>query len=72
QIFTTQFSSVRFSMGCNRVDMDQVEESKLGTEALDRGDYATAHVHYDNAIRLVPTNANCYLDKADVFYKEHK
>ncbi|GMT09223.1 hypothetical protein PFISCL1PPCAC_520, partial [Pristionchus fissidentatus] len=49
-----------------------VAEKNLGNEAYKKKDFAEAHVHYDKAIELDPTNATFHSNKAAAFFEEGK
>lgn len=49
-----------------------IQEKNLGNEAYKKKDFGTAHVHYDKAIELDPTNATFYNNKAAAFFEEGK
>ncbi|XP_065660585.1 stress-induced-phosphoprotein 1 isoform X2 [Hydra vulgaris] len=47
-------------------------EKELGNNAYKKCDFVTAHIHYDNAINLEPTNILYLNNKAAVFFEEEK
>ncbi|KAI3422130.1 Hsp90 cochaperone [Globodera pallida] len=49
-----------------------LKAKERGNEAYKKKDFATAHKHYDEAIKLCPTNITFYSNKAAVFFEEGK
>ena len=45
-----------------------IAEKDLGNAAYKQKDFATAHLHYDKAIELDPSNISFYSNKAALFF----
>ncbi|CAJ0960865.1 unnamed protein product, partial [Mesorhabditis belari] len=51
---------------------EAVQEKNLGNEAYKKKDFSTAHIHYDKAIELDPTNIAFYTNKAAALFEESR
>uniref|UniRef100_A0A914X357 Stress-induced-phosphoprotein 1 n=1 Tax=Plectus sambesii TaxID=2011161 RepID=A0A914X357_9BILA len=49
-----------------------IEEKNKGNAAYKEKDFAKAHIHYDKAIELDPTNITFYTNKAAVLFEEKR
>nr|4GCN_A Chain A, Protein STI-1 [Caenorhabditis elegans]4GCN_B Chain B, Protein STI-1 [Caenorhabditis elegans] len=49
-----------------------IAEKDLGNAAYKQKDFEKAHVHYDKAIELDPSNITFYNNKAAVYFEEKK
>jgi stress-induced-phosphoprotein 1 len=51
---------------------EAIREKELGNEAYKVKDFAKAHQHYDNAMKLAPTDISFMTNKAAAYYEEGK
>ncbi|XP_057316344.1 stress-induced-phosphoprotein 1-like [Hydractinia symbiolongicarpus] len=54
------------------VQKEALKEKELGNAAYKKKDFTTAHLHYDKAIELEPTNITFYTNKSAVLFEEDR